>query len=198
MIDQLPHLRSDDAPGKALILRAGLDLFARKGLAETSIRDIAAEAGLTNPALYKHFKSKEDLAVELFERIYRQHMAKLAAATEGHAGFAERFRAFLTVRLTAIDQSPDASIFAADNLVALWPLASDALKRRTILSLLREMLEAGRAQGQVSARAPVDLQCALVVGALEHITRQTYFGVLTRPVSVHLDEVERMLRAGLR
>ena len=48
------------------IERAALKHFVEKGIAETSIRDIADEARVSLGAMYNHFKSKEDLAWQLF------------------------------------------------------------------------------------------------------------------------------------
>ena len=48
------------------IERAALKHFVEKGIAETSIRDIAEEAGVSLGAMYNHFDSKEDLAWKLF------------------------------------------------------------------------------------------------------------------------------------
>ena len=64
------YVSEDDAPAKRKILTTALTLFVRDGLCETSVRDIAKASGFTNPALFKHFKSKDDLARYLFERCY--------------------------------------------------------------------------------------------------------------------------------
>ncbi len=45
---------------------AALGLFAAKGVDGASIREIAAGAGLTEGALYRHFASKEELSRALF------------------------------------------------------------------------------------------------------------------------------------
>jgi AcrR family transcriptional regulator len=49
----------------AKIKQAGLKLFATKGLAATSIVDIAESAGISTGLLYHYYKSKEDLYAEL-------------------------------------------------------------------------------------------------------------------------------------
>jgi AcrR family transcriptional regulator len=52
-------------------LDAALDLFIRKGYAETSLREIAAELGFSKAALYYHFESKQDILLALHMRIHR-------------------------------------------------------------------------------------------------------------------------------
>ena len=43
------------------IQQVARDLFARQGVQRTSLQDIADELGITKPALYYHFASREDL-----------------------------------------------------------------------------------------------------------------------------------------
>ncbi len=45
---------------------AALRLFVAKGVAETSVREIAQAAGVAQGSLYSHYASKEELAWELF------------------------------------------------------------------------------------------------------------------------------------
>jgi AcrR family transcriptional regulator len=56
------------------IVEAATELFAQRGFAGTSLQDIADATGLTRPALYHYFSSKEDLLSRL-----------VSAATEGPA-----------------------------------------------------------------------------------------------------------------
>ena len=53
------------------ILDIALDLFIRKGYAETSLREIAAELGFSKAALYYHFESKQDILLALHMRVHR-------------------------------------------------------------------------------------------------------------------------------
>lgn len=50
---------------KLAIVKAALPLFARKGFAETTTKELAKAAGVSEPLLYKHFPSKEALYIEI-------------------------------------------------------------------------------------------------------------------------------------
>jgi AcrR family transcriptional regulator len=50
------------------ILDVAEALFAQHGYGATSLRDIAAQAGLQQPGLYKHFSGKDDLYRRVYER----------------------------------------------------------------------------------------------------------------------------------
>ena len=52
-----------------LILQTALKLFSQKGFEAVSVRDIAAELELTAPALYVHFKSKQDILEAILRRM---------------------------------------------------------------------------------------------------------------------------------
>ena len=60
----------DGKATKAKISRAALGLFVEKGVAETTVRDIARAAGVAEGTLYRHFAGKEELAWELFATNY--------------------------------------------------------------------------------------------------------------------------------
>jgi AcrR family transcriptional regulator len=62
-----------------VILDATQRLLASKGFDLMTMDDVAAEAGLAKPSLYKHFKSKEDLVGEVMTRLVDEAMDFLDA-----------------------------------------------------------------------------------------------------------------------
>jgi len=51
---------------RALILGAAQRLFSRRGLSEVSMRHIAHRAGVSVGFIYRHFRSRSEIFVELF------------------------------------------------------------------------------------------------------------------------------------
>jgi AcrR family transcriptional regulator len=50
------------------ILRAARELFATRGIAAVTVRDIAAEAGVTHALVHRYFGTKEEMLAEILRR----------------------------------------------------------------------------------------------------------------------------------
>ena len=54
------------ASKKNLINQAAIELFARHSIYGATVKDITSKAGVTEGALYRHYKSKEEMAARLY------------------------------------------------------------------------------------------------------------------------------------
>jgi AcrR family transcriptional regulator len=66
----------------AQILDAAIGLFARKGYAATSVREIVQEAQVTNPTLYYYFQSKEGVFTALLDSLVGSFDAQVERLVE--------------------------------------------------------------------------------------------------------------------
>lgn len=75
------RLTREDSRGRTTqrLLDAARKLIAKRGLSETSLEDIAEEAGYTRGAFYSNFSSKGDLFIELLRRDHEATYAQLRA-----------------------------------------------------------------------------------------------------------------------
>lgn len=64
-----PRVRMSRGQRREAILECATRQFARSGYANTTVNGIAAELGVTEPLIYKHFDSKEALFREVFQRV---------------------------------------------------------------------------------------------------------------------------------
>lgn len=174
------YIRDGDPPAKREILRAAMKLFSEHGLAATSIRDIAKASGYTNPALYKHFASKEELAVYLFETSHRRLWSRCRAATDGAAGFDGKLERYIGEMLSLVDEHPDAMAFLSDHARVLWPKSGPDVQRHTMIGLARSIMSAAPRKGKRPAVHP-DVAAASLQGTLAELARMIRVGVLSGP-----------------
>ena len=173
---------SGDPPSKQAIVRAALARFVHHGIEATSIRDLAEETGYTNPALYKFWQSKDALVLDVFERCYRQLVRHLDGAWTDDT---PPLRAFVGRYIDAVDDDLDAVLFVQEQLRSLWPRASTATRRHSLLGSVRRLVPE-------DARAP-KLVVAAIVGTLGQFARQLHFGDLPRPAASFREPLEEIL-----
>jgi AcrR family transcriptional regulator len=86
--------------------RAAVALFAARGVDGVSVADIAAAAGVSQGALYRHYRSKEELASRLFSAAYLRTGAELDAIRADRPGFAVRIGAMVEHFCRLYDTDP--------------------------------------------------------------------------------------------
>jgi len=90
------------------ILDAAQSLFAQKGVHAVSTRQIAEIAGISQPALYAYFATKDDIAAELCVRAFAILAERMAAARVGYTPTPENFERCLRVYIDFGLDHPDA------------------------------------------------------------------------------------------
>lgn len=69
------------ADNRAALIRAASKLFRERGIDGVGVAEISKEAGLTHGALYAHFRSKEELALEALSYGLDQASSRMYSST---------------------------------------------------------------------------------------------------------------------
>lgn len=86
------------------IIDVALRLFRDRGFAETTMRDIAAEAGVATGAAYYYFHSKEDLVMAFYVRTADEAREILPAAVERSRDLRTRLRTIIDIKFDQFDE----------------------------------------------------------------------------------------------
>jgi len=115
--------RMSPAARRATILDATLAVMARKGIAGTTVRDIAAEMGTSSGLIHHYVASMDELLAEAFEQVADADLAVTVGEMAAAGSPAERLAMFL------------ASYSRADNDAAfqMWLDAWAEASRRPVL-----------------------------------------------------------------
>ncbi|HKD81807.1 MAG TPA: TetR family transcriptional regulator [Candidatus Angelobacter sp.] len=91
-----PTPRAEDTRRK--IYEAALELFREKGFEQTTMRDIAAKAGVALGGAYYYFSSKEAIVLAFYQEIQRNSHEAVLTAMAGHKKLKDRIRCVLEKR----------------------------------------------------------------------------------------------------
>ena len=83
---------------RARILTVALDLFRRRGFDDTTMRQIATEAGVALGSAYYYFASKEALVMAFYAEASKEVSARIDARLAEAKGLESRLRAILDVK----------------------------------------------------------------------------------------------------
>src|SRR5262250_188452 len=75
---------------RARILNGALALFRRNGFEQTTMREIAEEAGVSLGNAYYYFDSKEALVMAFYQRAHDELPSRVGAAVAGTTGLEQR------------------------------------------------------------------------------------------------------------
>lgn len=146
---------------RAHLLDAAGRVFARVGYDDASVEEIAHEAGIGKPTLYRYFPGKEALFEAVFAEALDGLEARLDAVLAVHPSFAERLAGMMaeivpTFRnhlgsMRSLDEG-------ADSKRRLFRLRRGGIERR-----LSDAIRAGQAEGAVRDIDP-ELAARFVIG----------------------------------
>jgi AcrR family transcriptional regulator len=80
------------------ILDAALELFRSEGFDNTTMRDIAAKAGVATGAAYYYYASKDAIVMAFYQRACDEMQPKIATAIDGVSGLEARLRELIRVK----------------------------------------------------------------------------------------------------
>lgn len=153
---------------KALLIKVATSLFAEKGYASTSVREIVEQAGVTKPALYYYFKNKEGLFLAILEEAYSRLEVLLEKQLKSRGNFQDRIAAF-SRQLYELGTGYMELNRMAQNLMFGPPKGAPAYDfdryRERTLHAIQAIYEAGLARNEVKESDPEEV-AFLVFGLL--------------------------------
>ena len=84
---------------RARILDTALRLFRERGFEQTTMREVATEAGVATGAAYYYFRSKEELVMAFYLRTAEEEREQFAKALAATKDLRKRIRALIAIKL---------------------------------------------------------------------------------------------------
>ena len=146
---------------KELITRTALRLFVDQGIDGTTIRDIAAAAGIAEGTLYRHYPGKDALAWDLFISNYTAFALELHRVQAGRGSLRAKLDAMVRQFCTFFDDDP--VLFSYLLLAQHGQLQKVTPEMPNPVEVVREVLAGGMDRGEIPAGDP-DVAAAMVLG----------------------------------
>ncbi len=167
-----PSRREDGkAKVRAGILAAARRLFARQGVAASTMDDIARVAGVSRPTVFNYFPSKNLLLAALVHEMEARFLKLIEAQFDEPGTAAQRLAAVFGWTASRVEESAELSRVLIGASETTFGAAPDSAVRteRTHQAFTR-VLDQGRREGNVRRDVPTEVLAEIVGG--------TYAGIL--------------------
>ena len=184
--------RGDPAyvPTKERILRAALKLFSVKGFKGTTMKDIARDAEITEGAIYRHFKSKEEIVEHLLEMVSGEIRDVVMNEVLPRTGTVEKAKAFAEAFLDYALEHPERFRF----MIIYNILREEKTGRLPCEPLLEDFKKAYR-EGDLALLPEVAF--SLVTGLVEKLFVLWELGIVKAPREILSEELKKALEKAL-
>lgn len=175
---------------KTKIEEAALGLFVRKGVAQTTTKDISAAAGIAEGTIYRHFESKDELVEHLFVSNYVPLAKTLDRIQKRSATTIRKLESIVRYLYQTFDEDPTLFTF----LLITQHDAVDKVPRGTAtpVAIVRKIIAEGMKQGSVR-QMETQIATHLAMGLILQPASALIHGELSGPLAPRASEVTAAL-----
>ncbi len=168
------------------IQQAALALFAERGVAATTVRDLARAAGIAEGTLYRHYESMDALVWDLFATNYAGFARRLAVTLAPHGAFADRMAALVGEFCRFFDTEP--AMFRFLMLAQHQALPRVANDDDNPVEIVHRMVARAAERGEIAPHPP-GLAASMVLGLLLQPAFGLVYGRLAPPFAQYADTI---------
>lgn len=182
--EKLRGVSAVDGSTKAKLERAALTLFAASGIDGVSTKEIALKAGLSEGAIYRHFKSKDELARGLMKAIHVRLTEMIQVAGARTEGLEDQVD--FIVRHYCQIADDDWALFTYHCLYLHYFANLSETRTESPLAAAAELIKAAITNGEIVDENPYIL-AAMALGTVQQTAQAKVFGYIQGPLSAHTD-----------
>jgi len=176
------HLPAEER--RAATVEAVIKLAGEQNPSDITTTAIAQHMGLTQGALFRHFKSKDAILQAVMSWVTERLLARVDKAVDKASSATEALEAVFMAHIGFIAEHPGVPRMLFGELQR----SGETLPKQMAQTLLqhyrerlRRLIETGKAQGELDARLDVDAAILLFIGTVQGLVMQSLMaGDVTR------------------
>jgi TetR/AcrR family transcriptional regulator, fatty acid metabolism regulator protein len=176
------------------ILRAAIEVFARKGYHGCRIADVAREAGVAYGLVYHYFKNKDELLETVFETGWNGFYSRVRAVAEGEGTIEQKVRGIADVAFEAYRVDPKGVKVL---IVEIARSPGGRVNRQTTFTeavqMCAQMLSKAQAAGELRPDVDPLLAAALFFGNIEMAFTALVMGMVDPRDSEKMEKAKAQL-----
>ena len=154
-----------------LILAAAVTVFARQGFHQSTIAQIAKEAGVADGTIYLYFKNKDDILVQFFSYRTKQVFDRFRSEVKKAGNSLDKLRNLIRRHLTEFQRDRNMAVVYQVETHQNSRLAESQIREMSQMyqDLISEIVELGQQEGSIRKELYVGLVKRFILGAVDEV-----------------------------
>ncbi len=146
-------------------------MFARQGFYQSTVAQIAKEAGVADGTIYLYFKNKDDILVQFFEYRTKQVFDRFRAAVSQADNSFDKLRNLIRRHLTEFQRDRNMAVVYQVETHQSSRLAEAQIREMSQMyqDLVSEIVEAGQQEGNIRKDLYVGLVKRFILGSVDEV-----------------------------
>ena len=153
------------------ILEAAVRVFARQGFHQSTVAQIAKEAGVADGTIYLYFKNKDDILVQFFSVRTKQVFESFREAVDAAENSTDKLRNLVRRHLAEFQRDKDGAVVYQVETHQNSRLAETQIRKMSKMyrDLISEIIEQGQQEGAIRKDLYVGLVKRFIIGAVDEV-----------------------------
>ena len=153
------------------ILEAAVKVFARQGFYQSTIAQIAKEAGVADGTIYLYFKNKDDILVQFFSYRTKQVFERFRAEVKIADNSLDKLRNLIRRHLAEFQRDRDMAVVYQVETHQNSRLAESQIREMAQMyqDLISEIVELGQQEGRIRKDLYVGLVKRFILGGVDEV-----------------------------
>jgi TetR/AcrR family fatty acid metabolism transcriptional regulator len=153
------------------ILEAAVKVFARQGFHQSTVAQIAKEAGVADGTIYLYFKNKDDILVQFFSYRTKQVFESFRGEVDRAEASSDKLRNLVRRHLAEFQRDRDGAVVYQVETHQSSRLAEAQIREMSQMyrDLISEIVEQGQQEGTIRKDLYVGLVKRFVIGAVDEV-----------------------------
>jgi AcrR family transcriptional regulator len=179
---------------KPRIDAAAIDLFVRVGVDAATTKEIAAAAGVSEGAIYRHYRSKDELAISLFMGVHRRLSTLIAEAAASQRGIKAKAAAVVSAYCQVADEDWPLFSFHLLSIHRFLPFYQE--DGRDPVSMVEAVVKRAMIETELPPADPRVL-AAMAIGVIVQTAQNKVYGRIDGKLSAHAPLMTKAVQAVL-
>lgn len=148
-----------------------MKVFARQGYYQSTISQIAGEAGVADGTIYLYFKNKDDILVQFFSYKTKQVFVRFREEVDRADTAIDKLRNLVRIHLEEFQRDRNMAIVYQTETHQISRMAEDQIREmsKLYLDIITEIVEFGQEEGAIRKDLYLGLVKRLIIGSVDEV-----------------------------